>query len=57
MGESIPDIQQVSRDEDPVRAGRFYRPHDLIMAREIAIQMKVAQLHGPSSGHGRMRAG
>ncbi len=57
MGKPVPDIQQVSRDEDPVRARRFYGPHDLVMAREIAIQMEIAQLHAPSPGHGRMGAG
>ncbi len=57
MREPTPNIQQIPRDKDPVRSRPFHGPHDLIMAREIAIQMEVAQLHGPSSGHDRMRAG
>jgi hypothetical protein len=53
---SIGEIQQVPGDKDPVRLQLRNLPKDLVMPREIPINVKIADLDRAPAGQGSMTA-
>ncbi len=65
MRQAFGDVQQVAGNENPVRLQSFDLAGNRVMAQLVAVEMEIAQMHGPVSrqypmgkgqaGHGMVR--
>jgi len=57
MRQSLPDVEQIAGNKDPVGVEFADGGHDEIVSWLIAVEMQIAQMNGPPAGQNPVRIG
>ena len=57
MGEALRYVEQITRDENPIRVEILYGCEDTIMPRLISVQMKIREMDCTTTSQSRIYMG